>query len=150
MAKENPPTAPAAIAHRMLVRFGNTPCSVNAIEVISAKAHACENAVKTNALARREPYPPAKSEAPHMKTAATEYAADGSCDREDTPDEVNMGGVCGKSSLREKNGRAGDEALVERHGRLRHKAFSLATRQASYARPDSRGRLSPHGPANAC
>src|SRR5579864_4235310 len=90
MARENPPTAPAAIAHAMLARSGNVPCCPSAIEAISAKAQACENAVKTNALARREPYPPAKSAAPHMKTATTEYAAGGSGDREDTPDEVNM------------------------------------------------------------
>src|SRR5579864_84316 len=98
MARENPPTAPAAIAHAMLARSGNVPCCPSAIEAISAKAQACENAVKTNALARREPYPPAKSAAPHMKTAATEYAAGGSCDREDTPDEVNMGRILRRSS----------------------------------------------------
>ena len=34
-----------------------------------ANAQTWENAVRTNALARREPYPPAKSAAPQMKTA---------------------------------------------------------------------------------
>src|SRR5579871_1461070 len=87
MARENPPTAPAAIAHKMLILSGNAPPCPRAISDISAKAQACENAVKTNALARREPYPPAKSAAPHMKTAATEYAAGGKWTGEITPDE---------------------------------------------------------------
>src|SRR5215469_16427544 len=87
MASANPPTAPAAIAQKMLILSGNGPPCPRAISDISANAHACENAVRTNALARREPYPPAKSDAPQMKTAATEYAAGGKWTDEITPDE---------------------------------------------------------------
>src|SRR5215469_5116283 len=89
MASANPPTAPAAIAQKMLTPSGNRPPCPRAMSDINAKAQACENAVKTNALARREPYPPAKSAAPQMKTAATEYAAGGRWTGEFTPDEGN-------------------------------------------------------------
>src|SRR5690242_4040772 len=89
MASANPPIAPAAIAQRILILSGNGPPCPRAITDISAKAHACENAVRTKALARRQPYPPAKSDAPHTKTAATEYAAGGKWGGEITPDEGN-------------------------------------------------------------
>ncbi len=50
----------------------------------------CEKAVRTKALARREPYPPAKSAAPQRNTAITEQAAGANWVGEDTPDEGNM------------------------------------------------------------
>src|SRR5271169_4728023 len=90
MASENPPTAPAAKAHRILVRDGKTPCCANAMANISTKAQMCENAVSTKALARREPYPPAKSAAPQRNTAVTEQTAGANWVREGTPDEGNM------------------------------------------------------------
>src|SRR5262249_13969147 len=89
MARENPPTAPAAIAQKMLIRSGNGPPCASAISDINTKAQAWENAVRTKAWARREPYPPAKSDAPQMNTAATEYAAGGRWTGDITPDERN-------------------------------------------------------------
>src|SRR5215831_17817426 len=89
MASANPPTAPAAIAQNTLILSGNGPPCPRAITDISTKAQACENAVRTKAWAWREPYPPAKSAAPQMKTAATEYAAGGRWAGEITPDEGN-------------------------------------------------------------
>ena len=56
---------------------------------IRTKAQRCENAVSTKALARRDPYPPAKSAAPHRNTAVTLNPAGASWVREDTPDEGN-------------------------------------------------------------
>src|SRR5262244_1760070 len=91
MASENPPTAPAARAQRMLFRSGNAPCWASAVAVIRTKAHKCENAVKTKALARREANPPAKSAAPQRKTAVTEYAAGPSWGSVDTTVEISMG-----------------------------------------------------------
>ncbi len=55
----------------MLARLGKAPCCVSETANIRAKAHTCENAVRTKALARREPNPPAKSEEPQRKTAIT-------------------------------------------------------------------------------
>src|SRR5580704_465302 len=89
MASENPPTAPAASAHRMLVRDGKAPCSPSAIESIRAKAQACEKAERTNASARREPYPPAKSDAPQRNTATTLQAAGANWGSDDMPDEIS-------------------------------------------------------------
>src|SRR5580698_5842208 len=89
MASENPPTAPARSAHKTLLREGNAPCCAKAIEPISPKAHTCENAVSTKALARREPYPPAKSDAPHMKTAIMLYTAGANWPVEDTTVEIS-------------------------------------------------------------
>src|ERR1700756_450147 len=89
MAIENPPITPAVTAQKMLARLGKFPCWVKAMASISTRAQMCENAVSTKALARREPYPPAKSEAPPRKTAVTEYAAGANCDSEVTPDEGN-------------------------------------------------------------
>ena len=54
---------------------------------ISTNAQACENAVSTKAFARRDPYPPAKSDAPQRNTAITLYAAGANWVSEDTPDE---------------------------------------------------------------
>ncbi|SPF48923.1 hypothetical protein SBA1_90059 [Candidatus Sulfotelmatobacter kueseliae] len=50
-----------------------------------------ENAVSVKALARREPYPPAKSDAPHRKNAATEPAAGANWVNQSTRDEGNTG-----------------------------------------------------------
>ena len=90
MASENPPEAPAARAQTMLAREGNSPCCVIAMVNIKANAHTCENAVSRKALARREPYPPEKSEAPQRNTAATLYTAGANWVSEDTRDEGNM------------------------------------------------------------
>lgn len=51
----------------------------------------CEKAVRTKALARREPNPPAKSEAPQRNTAVTEQAtgAEENWAGKDTPDEIS-------------------------------------------------------------
>jgi len=49
----------------------------------------CENAVRTKAFARRDPYPPAKSDEPQRNTAITLYAAGPSWIGEDTPDEIS-------------------------------------------------------------
>ena len=62
-------------AQKILARSGNAPVCADAIASIRAKPQICENAVKTNALARLDPNPPAKSAAPHRNTAVTEYAA---------------------------------------------------------------------------
>lgn len=96
MARENPPMDPAANAQNMLVREGNAACCVRPTASISTNAQTCEKPVSTKALARREPYPPAKSEAPQRKTAVTEQAA--GLDKlkpeviqKDTPEEGNTG-----------------------------------------------------------
>src|SRR5690242_21453203 len=89
MAIENPPSAPANTAQKMLARFGNGPCCVIATGSITPNAHTCEKAVSTNVFARRAPYPPAKSDTPHRKTAATEQTTGASCAPEDTPVEGN-------------------------------------------------------------
>jgi hypothetical protein len=44
----------------------------SAITSMRAKAQTYENAVSVKALALREAYPPAKSDAPHRKMAGTE------------------------------------------------------------------------------
>jgi hypothetical protein len=88
----------------MLVRDGNAPCCRSATDNISAKAQTCENAVSTKALARREPYPPAKSDVPHKNTAVTLHAAGANWAREDTPDEGNM--------LPQMDGRSGNWTLA--------------------------------------
>lgn len=80
---------PARIAQKTLLVFGSDACEPRAMAVIHTKAHACENAVRTNALARRHPYPPAKSEAPQTNTAETEHATGANCDSWDTNDEGN-------------------------------------------------------------
>src|SRR5215468_4804774 len=90
MAIENPPSAPAKTDQKMLARFGNDPCRVIATTSITAKAHTCEKTVSTKVFARRAPYPPAKSDTPHRKTAPTEQAAGANCAPEDTPVEGNM------------------------------------------------------------
>src|SRR5215469_13388553 len=56
---------------------------------MSANPQTCENAVRTNAFARREPYPPAKSEVPQRKTAVTEYTAGVDWSHVSMPDEGN-------------------------------------------------------------
>jgi hypothetical protein len=86
---ENPPSAPAVTAQKMLARLGNGPFWVKAIPIIRAKAQTCEKAVRTKVFARRAPYPPAKSEVPHRNTAAIALAAGAKCGREYTPDEGN-------------------------------------------------------------
>lgn len=83
--------APAATAQRMLAREGNAPCWVSAIENMRAKAQTWEKAVRTKALARREPYPPAKSESPQSRTAETLQATGANVIGEDTRDEGNTG-----------------------------------------------------------
>src|SRR5277367_205843 len=98
MASENPPIEPARSAHRMLLRVGNAPCCAKAIVHISANAHTCEKAVSTKALARREPYPPAKSDAPHMKTAIMLYTAGANWLIGDTTVEVNTMDAVGRKS----------------------------------------------------
>jgi hypothetical protein len=60
------------MAHKILRRDGNSPWLAIAIPNIRTKAQTCEKAVSTKAFARREPYPPAKSDAPQRKTAVTE------------------------------------------------------------------------------
>src|SRR5271157_1851545 len=89
MARENPPTAPATRAQRTLVREGRASCCASAMANMRAKAQMCENAVRTKALARRDPYPPAKSDEPQRKTAATEEAAGANWSNESTRDEGN-------------------------------------------------------------
>jgi hypothetical protein len=61
----------------MLPREGKTSLRAHAKPMASIKTNAqiCENAVNTKALARREPYPPAKSDEPQRKTAITEQIA---------------------------------------------------------------------------
>ena len=66
---------PARIAQNMLARSGSGACEANAITVIHTRAQRWEKEVRTKALARREAYPPAKSDAPQRKTAVTAYAA---------------------------------------------------------------------------
>jgi len=90
MARENPPTAPASSAQRMLARFGKVPWVVSANANIAAKAQMNENAVTTKASERREPHPPAKSDAPHRKTAITEHPTGPNWMGDDTPDEGTM------------------------------------------------------------
>src|ERR1700758_344529 len=89
MARENPPRAPASRAQAMLARSGNAPPSSAATASIKASAQRWEKAVRTKALARREPNPPAKSEAPQRKTAVTEEAtaAEENWAGRNTPDE---------------------------------------------------------------
>src|ERR1700733_10270518 len=74
----------------MLSREGNAPRCPSAMANISPKAETCEKAVITNALARRDPSPPAKSEAPHKNTAVRLQAAGASWISEDTPEERSM------------------------------------------------------------
>jgi hypothetical protein len=57
---------------------------------IRAKAQTWEKAVRTKALARRDPYPPAKSAEPQRNTAITLYATGPNWESEGTPDEGNM------------------------------------------------------------
>src|SRR5579864_591348 len=102
MASENPPEIPARTAHTILLRERNSPCSPNAMTNISTNAHKCENAVSTNAFARRDPYPPEKSAAPHRNTAATLYAAGANWLTDNTPEErttPNGFDLCGDSRL---------------------------------------------------
>ena len=86
----------------MLAPVGNAPCSPSAIANISAKPQRCANAVSTKALARRDPYPPAKSDAPQRNTAVTLNAAGASWVRGDMPDEGNM-----RAANKPDNGNAG-------------------------------------------
>src|SRR5579864_2109677 len=87
MASENPPEIPARTAQTILLREGNSPCAPNAMANISTNAHTCEKAVSTNAFARRDAYPPEKSDAPQRNTAATLYAAGANWFTGNTPEE---------------------------------------------------------------
>jgi uncharacterized protein len=100
----------------MLLREGKTPFRAKAKPTANIKTSAqmCENAVNTKALARREPYPPEKSEAPHKKTAATENAAGLDGIKASTPHEGNM-----------KRGRGLPNHWI--HARLLHYPFQCWT-----------------------
>ena len=82
-----PPTEPAMSAHAMLARSGNAPDVASANANMTANAQMNEKAVTTNASERREPHPPAKSDAPQRKTAITEQAAGATWTEEGTPVE---------------------------------------------------------------